>query len=90
MSKQKFQCLCCGYLTLEDQPPGTYEICPVCFWEDDPVQARDPLYTGGANRISLEQARHAFAQMGAVAERFTQLVRRPRADEIPPSKGKHL
>lgn len=26
-------CLCCGYKTLESR--GEYDICPVCFWEDD-------------------------------------------------------
>ena len=29
----KFTCPCCGYLTLNER--GAYDICPVCFWEDD-------------------------------------------------------
>ena len=29
----KFACLCCGFLTLDER--GGYDICPVCFWEDD-------------------------------------------------------
>lgn len=29
----KFACPCCGCLTLEER--GGYDICPVCFWEDD-------------------------------------------------------
>lgn len=37
--------------------PGTYEICPVCGWEDDPVQRDDPEYRGGANTLSLHDAR---------------------------------
>ena len=24
---------CCGYLTLDEAPTGTYDICEVCFWE---------------------------------------------------------
>lgn len=24
---------CCGYKTLTKKPPGTYEICSICFWE---------------------------------------------------------
>ena len=35
----------------------SYEICDVCEWEDDPVQNEDPNYEGGANTLSLNQAR---------------------------------
>lgn len=28
-----YRCLCCGYRTLDSR--GDYDICPVCFWEDD-------------------------------------------------------
>lgn len=31
----KFTCPCCGYKTMKGKPPGTYEICEICFWEDD-------------------------------------------------------
>ncbi|MBQ6093927.1 MAG: hypothetical protein IJL09_00855, partial [Lachnospiraceae bacterium] len=30
---KKFRCPCCGFYTLEEV--GTYEVCPVCYWEDD-------------------------------------------------------
>lgn len=30
---KKYRCLCCGYLTLETR--AEFDICPVCFWEDD-------------------------------------------------------
>ncbi len=29
----KYKCLCCGYLTLSTR--AEFDICPVCFWEDD-------------------------------------------------------
>ena len=31
---KKLRCLCCGYRTIEVR--GRFEICPICFWEDDP------------------------------------------------------
>ncbi|WP_442944423.1 CPCC family cysteine-rich protein [Nostoc sp.] len=27
-----YPCPCCGYKTLNIKPPGTYLICPICFW----------------------------------------------------------
>ena len=56
MSAGLFTCLCCGFRPLEEQPPGTFDICAVCGWEDDDVQARDPNFEGGANQSSLREA----------------------------------
>ena len=55
-----FPCPCCGFITLDEQPPGTYDICRICGWEDDPVQFGDPDYRGGANSDSLREYRAAF------------------------------
>lgn len=54
----KFKCPCCGFYTLESR--GNYEICPVCFWEDDEVQESEPDMRGGANQASLNEARENF------------------------------
>ncbi|HEP9402485.1 hydrolase, partial [Pseudomonas aeruginosa] len=43
----RYPCPCCGYLTFDEEPCGTYEICPVCYWEDDIAQNKDPDYDGG-------------------------------------------
>ncbi len=59
---QKFRCPCCGQPTLSEQPPGTYEVCQVCGWEDDDVQYQDPDFSGGANFLSLNQARKCFKE----------------------------
>ena len=75
-------CPCCGYLTLEDPKNGSYEICPVCFWENDAVQNDDPSFAGGANEPSLTQARANYRRFGAVEERLILHVRAARPDEI--------
>jgi hypothetical protein len=55
--KQRYRCPCCNFRTLVTEPPGSYELCPVCYWEDDQIQFRDPDYVGGANAESLNEAR---------------------------------
>jgi hypothetical protein len=77
-------CPCCGYITLTRKPPGSYEICPVCFWEDDPVQFADPDHSGdGANGVTLVEARRNFKLLGASELEAAQYVRPPNKDEIP-------
>ena len=55
--KPGYPCPCCGFLTRSSKDFGTYEICPVCKWEDDDIQTEDPNFEGGANEMSLNQAR---------------------------------
>lgn len=50
-----YPCPCCSYLTLSMPPPGTFEICPVCNWEDDNIQFNNWDFEGGANEVSLER-----------------------------------
>jgi hypothetical protein len=78
-----YACPCCSYLTLSEDPPGTFEICPVCGWEDDDVQFRDPQYSGGANVICLSKARENFHLIGAIDEKLLDMVRKPFTEEIP-------
>ena len=77
-----YACPCCGYLTFEEEPSGTFEICPVCYWEDDNVQNSNPAYTGGANIICLNIAKENFVKYGASQEKFIKMVRKPFLDEI--------
>lgn len=74
-----FACPCCGYLTLPTR--GDWEICPVCFWEDDPGTDADGW--SGANSISLFQAQENFLAFGACTERDIANVRPPTHEEIP-------
>ena len=57
----KYTCPCCGYKSLDSEPPGTFTICEVCDWEDDSVQFDDPDYEGGANGYSLRQSQYKYA-----------------------------
>jgi hypothetical protein len=80
---RRYACPCCCHLTLPQPPSGTYEICPVCFWEDDAVQFRDLDYEGGANTVSLNQARETFLAQGVSETRFRSNVRPPLPEELP-------
>lgn len=53
---KKIKCPCCGQTMV-----GEYDICDICSWENDPVQLKDRDYSGGANQMSLNQAKEAFA-----------------------------
>jgi hypothetical protein len=78
-----YACPCCGYLTLDSR--GNYEICAVCFWEDDGQDDHDAeVVRGGPNRgLSLAQARLNFAEFGASELRRLHNVREPLPDEHP-------
>ena len=76
-----YACPCCGCLTLLDRPPGTFEVCPVCFWEDDEVQFRNPTQAGGANSVSLVEARANYRRIGAITSEFLDQVRPPTPEE---------
>ncbi|CND52307.1 CPCC family cysteine-rich protein [Yersinia pseudotuberculosis] len=56
----EYLCPCCEKHSFYERE--SYEICPVCNWEDDPVQSRKPDLAGGANQMSLNEAREAYKQ----------------------------
>jgi hypothetical protein len=76
----RYPCPCCGHLVFKE-PPGSYNICPICFWEDDPVQLRWPTFGGGANRPSLIEAQAEYGATGAMEQRFLGNVRGAAEDE---------
>jgi Cysteine-rich CPCC len=80
---RKYTCPCCGYKTLAEGTRDSYEICTVCYWEDDFVQNEDPDFEGGANEVSLRQAQRNFKIYGASEEMFKDSV-------IEPSLGGYL
>ena len=79
--EKTFKCPCCRYKTLDSR--GGFEICPVCFWEDDGQDDHDAdEVRGGPNStLSLIQAREAYKRIGAIEERLLAHVRAPLPDE---------
>lgn len=73
------QCPCCGCFTLEER--DAWEICPVCFWEDEHVQSDHEV--SGGNGISLHEARLNYARLGACDHNHITHVRKPTPDELP-------
>jgi hypothetical protein len=76
------RCPCCGCKTLNGR--GGWQICHVCFWEDDGQDDYDAdVVRGGPNgRLSLTQARANYQRFGACEERFVGEVRPPRPEEL--------
>jgi hypothetical protein len=75
-----YPCPCCGHLAFAESP-GSYEICSICFWEDDLVQLRWPDWSGGANRPSLRESQLNVVRFGAMEQRFVAKVHAPGADD---------
>ena len=78
-----YPCPCCEKLTLDEPTHETWDICPVCFWEDDRVQFEDPSFAGGANDVSLLAARKNYSEFGASERKFIDRVRVASPDEEP-------
>ncbi|SDC16356.1 Cysteine-rich CPCC [Terribacillus halophilus] len=70
-----YTCPCCGYKTLDSD--GGYDICPICFWEDDPFQKEHMYEDGGANTVSLIKAQKNYSEFGACERHVIQYTRKP-------------
>ncbi len=76
------RCPCCGYLTIDDSDNIITDICDVCFWQYDEVAQNAPDSIIGANSVSFNIAKKNFKLMGAIEERFLNMVRTPYEDEL--------
>jgi Cysteine-rich CPCC len=76
-----YHCPCCRYPTLPMR--GGFEVCPVCYWEDDGQDSHDAdRVRGGPNEaFSLTQARANFATTGVYDAVWQSRVRSPTAEE---------
>lgn len=75
--REEKQCACCGYFSISEE----WEICSVCFWEDNWYQAAHMDDAAGPNTICLRDARENFQKFGASEERFILMVRPPKDEE---------
>lgn len=76
-----YRCPCCTSHTLDER--RGYEICPVCFWEDDGQdnEDADTVRAGPNKGLSLAQARRNYQEFGACHRDFVGDARSPTADE---------
>ena len=74
----KFRCPCCRHFTLSGV--AQYDICPVCFWEDDGTTGDHGFSPNGG--LSLIEAQQNYQKFGADTERHIKHVRPPRTEEI--------
>jgi len=76
-----YSCPCCRYKTLEER--GVYDICQICFWEDDGQDDHDADdVRGGPNySLSLTEARRNYQDFGATERRTLEFVRPPTDEE---------
>lgn len=53
-------CACCGSIEVPKGEAGLYYPCFHCGWENDEIQRDEPDYAGGANKMSLNEAKEAY------------------------------
>lgn len=80
---KKYCCPCCGYYTFNEPVEGYYEVCEVCFWQDDLDQKKNPSLEIGANDICLNTALKNYLSIGAVCLEGLKYIRKPLEEEIP-------
>ena len=77
------RCPCCGCRTLDAR--CDFDICRVCFWEDDGQDDHDAEEVrGGPNgSLSLQEARSNYLRFGACELSMIENVRPPLQGELP-------
>jgi hypothetical protein len=64
------------------EPPGSYDICEICFWEDDALQLElATTLAGGANFMTLVDAQRSFSLIGAKGANRSAHTRAPGAND---------
>ena len=58
--EEKVRCPVCGQFEFESW--NDMDFCDVCDWCNDAIQNERPDYPGGANKMSLNEARQAYKE----------------------------
>ncbi|MCR4738387.1 MAG: hypothetical protein K5846_09565 [Bacteroidales bacterium] len=76
------RCPVCNCLTSSAEKKS-YDICPVCYWEDDGSENEMPTSecAGGPNGSSVDEARRNYQKFGACRKKFLPFVRKPKTWE---------
>ncbi len=77
--EREYPCPCCGNFVFRE-PPNSYDICKICFWEDDISQLR--FVTRGGASIPLVEAQKNYAAFGTIEKRFLRCVREPSPEDV--------
>jgi hypothetical protein len=80
---QNINALVVGILPCQKNLIRLMKFVPVCYWEIDSLQAKDPDFEGGANKESLNTAKVNFRKYGAKSKEDILNVRKPLSVEIP-------
>ncbi|WP_317380373.1 DUF6054 family protein [Intestinimonas sp.] len=81
-TEERRPCPCCGNYTLST-PLGSYELCPVCCWTDDPWASERPEEIGDYNAVPLKTARRNYQMFNACTEELRSQARPPEPEELP-------
>lgn len=76
---EKYTCPCCGYRTLDRF--HDYQICTICYWEDDPYQFENIDETG-ANHVSLRLGQKNYKRFGACEKDMCKYIRKPNKNDV--------
>ena len=57
---KKYKCPVCEKYEFEQE--DNFSIYHCCMWENDGLQNHNPDYAGGANKMSLNEARKAYKE----------------------------
>ena len=68
----RYQCPCCDYYSLTAR--AGFEVCPICYWEDDGQDMDQLDVVSGPNHITLRQGRFNFERIGACDQTAVSLV----------------